>query len=315
MLPEIRGSSEVVRARAAATSPACRSPATSATSRPRCSGRPASTPARPSARTARARSCSCTPGSSRSTSTHGLITTVAARSVARTRRRRTPSRGRVAVAGSLIQWLRDDLGIDRRRGRGRGARPFRAGLGRRRVRARVLRPVRAALAPRRPRRHRRPDPLRDEGPHRPGRARGHGLPGVRPRRGDDGGPRGAAGSARRAARRRRDDPQRAADAVPGGHPRSAGRGAAHRRDLGPRRGLRGGPGGRLLGRRSTSSARWTGSTRRWEPAMAADGRARPASPAGTRASSAPSTGSTDRHDPTRALLWVCNPPATQRSRA
>ena len=44
------------------------------------------------------------------------------------------------------------------------------------------------------------------------------------------------------------DPQRAADAVPGRHPRSAGRRAADRGDLGPRRGLRGGPGGRLLER-------------------------------------------------------------------
>ena len=77
----------------------------------------------------------------------------------------------------------------RRRVRGRGARPVRARFGRRRVRARVLRPVRAALAERRARRHRRPDPLRDARPHRPGRARVDRLPGVRPRRRDGRRPR------------------------------------------------------------------------------------------------------------------------------
>ena len=83
--------------------------------------------------------------SGRSTRSHGLITTVAARLGGR-----TPAtyalEGSVAVAGSLIQWLRDDLGIITRRVGGRGARPVRAGQRRRRVRARVQRPVRPALA-------------------------------------------------------------------------------------------------------------------------------------------------------------------------
>ena len=47
--------------------------------------------------------------------------------------------------------------------------------------------------------------IRDEGPHRPGRAGVDGLPGVRPGRGDDRGPRH--GTPRRAARGRRHDPR------------------------------------------------------------------------------------------------------------
>ena len=47
---------------------------------------------------------------------------------------------------------------------------------RRVLRAGVLRPVRAVLAPRRARRARRPDPVREQGPHRPRRPRGDGVP-------------------------------------------------------------------------------------------------------------------------------------------
>ena len=53
-----------------------RSPARSATSRPRCSARPASPPARPSARTAPAASCCSTPARRSSGPRHGLLTTV-----------------------------------------------------------------------------------------------------------------------------------------------------------------------------------------------------------------------------------------------
>ena len=53
-------------------------------------------------------------------------------------------------------------------------------------------------------------------------------------------------AAGRAPGRRRDDPERPADAVPGGHPRPAGGGAPDRRDQRPGRRLRGGPGGRVL---------------------------------------------------------------------
>ena len=181
--------------------------------------------------------------------------------------------GSVAVAGSLIQLAARQPRDHRRRGRGRGARPFRAGQRRRRVRAGLLRAVRAALAVRRARRHRRPDPLRDAGPHRPGRARGR-----RPTRSTTSAMAMVAdlGAALPggAARGRRDDPQRAADAVPGGHPRPAGRRAADRRDerrsaRPTRRAWRSGSGAA-----STSCGRWTAPARRWEPR---DGRGDPRS--------------------------------------
>ena len=174
-------------AMASATSPASRSRATWATSTRRSSGRPASRPARASAPTAPAVSCSCTPAIARSTREHGLITTVAARLGD------APAtyalEGSVAVAGSLIGWLRDNLGIIGDAVRGRGARPVRARQRRRRLRAGVLGPVRAALAERRPRHHRRPDRVRVARQHRPGRARIDRLPGLRPRRGDGRRPR------------------------------------------------------------------------------------------------------------------------------
>ena len=86
----------------------CRSARRSATSRPRCSGRPASAPARRSAPTAPARSCCSTPGGD-VRSEHGLLTTVAYQigdhpaSYA--------LEGSIAVTGSLVQWFRDKLGM------------------------------------------------------------------------------------------------------------------------------------------------------------------------------------------------------------
>ena len=134
-------------------------------------------------------------------STHGLITTVAARLGD------APAtyalEGSVAVAGALVGWLRDNLGHHQRRVRDRAAGAVGAGLRGRRVRARLFGAVRAALAERRPRRHRGADPVRDTRPHRARRARGDGLPGVRPRAGDGRGPR--RGAPRRSARRRRHD--------------------------------------------------------------------------------------------------------------
>ena len=84
--------------------------------------------------------------------------------------------GSIAVTGSLIQWLRDNLGII-------GSAPEVETLattvednGGVVLRARVLRPLRALLALRRPRRPRRPHPLRQQGPHRPRRPRGDRVP-------------------------------------------------------------------------------------------------------------------------------------------
>ena len=138
-------------------------------------------------------------------SRHGLITTVAARLGGPGTPVTYALEGSVAVAGSLIQWLRDQLGIIEDAAEIEIARPFRAGFGGRGVRARVLRPVRPALAARRPRRDRRPHPVLDQGAHRPGGARSHGLPGAGARGGHGGRSRGA--TPRGAAGGRRDDPE------------------------------------------------------------------------------------------------------------
>ena len=94
------------------------------------------------------------------------------------------------------------------------------------------------------------------GPHRPGRAGGDRVPGLRPRASRWTADLGAALPGR-AARRRRDDPQRAADAVPGRHPRPTGRGAADRRDHRPRRRLCSRARGRVLERARRAPRRWT----------------------------------------------------------
>ena len=99
--------------------------------------------------------------------------------------------GSIAVSGSLVQWLRDNLGHHLvgtgDRGAGQDGRRQR----RRVLRAGVLGPVRAVLALRRPRRARRPHAVRQQGAHRPGRARGDGVPD----------PRGAGRHERRLGRR------------------------------------------------------------------------------------------------------------------
>ena len=112
MLPEIRSS---VRGRygdahAAAVSAACRSPASSATSRRRCSARPASTP-----------------GEAKNTYGTGCFLLVNTGDRDRPHRATACSRpsptssatspplyaleGSIAVTGALVQWLRDNLGI------------------------------------------------------------------------------------------------------------------------------------------------------------------------------------------------------------
>ena len=175
-------------------------------------------------------------------SAHGLITTVAARLGD------APAtyalEGSVAVAGSLIQWLRDNLGIIGDAAEVEAlarsvpdlgdvvfvpafsglfaphwrsdARGVIAGLTRYATRGHI---ARAALESTAYQVHDLGDAMvADLG----------------------------RGAARGAARGRRDDPQRAADAVPGGHPGPAGRGAPDRRDERPRRRLRGRPGRRVL---------------------------------------------------------------------
>ena len=129
--------------------------------------------------------------------------------------------GSIAVTGALVQWLRDQLGLISTRGRGRGARRaastdnggvyFVPG---------VLGPVRAALARRRARRDRRADRLRRRAATSP--ARRSRRPRGRPARWSTPPARSPGAPLRRAARRRRHDRQRAADAVPGRRARRAG---------------------------------------------------------------------------------------------
>ena len=130
--------------------PACRSPASSATSRRRRSGRPASSPARPRTPTAPATSCCSTPAPRRCSASNGLLTTVCyalpdSRPV-------YALEGSIAVTGSLVQWLRDNLGLIGRRAEIEALAAHRRRQRRRLLRAGVLRPVRAVLAPRRARR-------------------------------------------------------------------------------------------------------------------------------------------------------------------
>ena len=89
--------------------------------------------------------------------------------------------GSIAVTGSAVQWLRDQLGIISDAAESESLAAQVAGQRRRLLRAGVLRPVRAVLALRRPRRDRRPVPLQHQRPPGPGHARGDLLPD--PRRG------------------------------------------------------------------------------------------------------------------------------------
>ncbi len=135
--------------------------------------------------------------------------------------------GAIAVTGSLVQWLRDNLGIIANAPRDREPGQDRRRQRRRLLRAGLLGPVRAVLEERRTRGDRRPHPLREQGPPGAGRARGDGVP-------DQGGRGRHERRLRRAADiaqgRRRHGAERPADAVPGRHPGRAGDPADGRRD-------------------------------------------------------------------------------------
>jgi glycerol kinase len=110
--------------------------------------------------------------------------------------------GSIAVTGSAVQWLRDQLGIISRATDIEALAHRRRGQRRRLLRPGVLGPVRAVLAQRRARRHRRPVPLQHGKSHRPGHPGGHLLPEPRRRRGHV---RRLRRSPRRAQGRRRRD--------------------------------------------------------------------------------------------------------------
>ena len=168
-------------------------------------------------------------------SQHGLVTTVAYR--CGDEPAHYALEGSIAVTGSLVQWLRDNLGIISSASEvvaaGRHGRRQR----RRVLRARLLGAVRPVLAARRPRRPRGADPVRQPGAHRARGDRGGRVPVARRDRRDRGRHRARA---HRAARGRRRIPRRHDDAVPGRHPRHPGRAPGDHRDHRPRRRVRGG---------------------------------------------------------------------------
>ena len=196
--------------------------------------------------------------------------------------------GSIAVTGALIQWLRDRLKIIdsaaaveelARSGRRQRRRLLRAG---------VQRAVRALLARRRARRDRRPDRLREPGPHRARRARGRRLAVEGGRRR---GQRRRRRPVHRAARRRRHDRERAADAVPGRRARRPRDPPGGDRDDRARRRLRRRPRDRASGPARTSCAsagrRTSAGSRTWTPTTAS---------ASTRSGRRPSSGRSTGRD-------------------
>ncbi|GAA3071032.1 hypothetical protein GCM10020000_64560 [Streptomyces olivoverticillatus] len=178
--------------------------------------------------------------------------------------------GSIAVTGSLVQWMRDQMGLIKSAAEIETLASSVEDNGGAYFVPSLLRPVRPLLALRRARCHRGPDPLRHQGAHRPRRARGHRLADPRDHRRHD---QGLRRRAHRAQGRRRHDLQQLADADPlglPGRPRGAPDG---RRDHLPRRRLRRRPGRRLLaGHRR--AARQLAPGRRVDPRMDADTRDR-----------------------------------------
>ena len=133
-------------------------------------------------------------------SQHGLLTTVAYQFGDR-----PPVyalEGSIAVTGSAVQWLRDQLDIIKDAAESEPLARSVDGQRRHLLRARLLRPVRPVLALGRPRRDRRPGPVPHRRPPGPGHAGVDLLPEPRRRRGDGAGLRCAPG--RTQGRRRRD---------------------------------------------------------------------------------------------------------------
>ena len=87
--------------------------------------------------------------------------------------------GSIAITGALVQWLRDNLGLIEKSSDIEALAALRRRQRRRLFCSGVLRTLRAVLEGQRPRRHRRTDPLRQQGAPCPRRAGGHRLPGPR----------------------------------------------------------------------------------------------------------------------------------------
>ena len=152
--------------------------------------------------------------------------------------------GSIAVTGSAVQWLRDQLGIIS--GAAQSESLARAGRRQRRgvLRAGLLRAVRAVLAVGRPRRDRRAVAVQHQRPCGAGDAGGDLLPEPRRRRRDGGRLGCAPGGAQGRRRHHRQRPVHADSGRRAGRRRRQARG---RRNHCAGRGLRGWAGGRFLG--------------------------------------------------------------------
>ena len=84
--------------------------------------------------------------------------------------------GSIAITGALVQWLRDNLKMIKAAPEVEELAESVDDNGGLYIVPAFSRPVRALLEVERPRRLRRPDPVRQRRPHRPGDARGDGLP-------------------------------------------------------------------------------------------------------------------------------------------
>ena len=206
-----------------------RSAAWPATSRRRRSARPALAPATPRRPTAPARSCSPIPARPRRSRANRLLGTIAWQLDGR---RSFALEGSVFVAGSLIKWLRDDLGLIAGTSETAAIAALDRRQRRRHHRPRPLRARRALLAARGAGRHIRPDLRHRPRPDRPRRAGGDGAPD--PRSDDRLRQRRRALGA--AQDRRRHGGQRLDGAGPRRHARASGRAPRLRRDHRPRRG-------------------------------------------------------------------------------
>ena len=217
-----------------------RSPATSAISRPRPSARSASAPGEAKNTYGTGNFMLLNTGTQIVPSKAGLLTTVCYRMGGETI---YALEGSIAVTGSAVQWLRDQLGIIASASEIEALAQLGARQRRHLLRAGVLGTLRALLALRRARRDRRAVALQHQGAPRARHARGDLLPDARRPRRD--GP-GLGRPPRRAQGGRRRDGQRHADAAPGRRPRRPGRPPGRRGDDGARRRLRGRPRRRLL---------------------------------------------------------------------
>ena len=194
--------------------------------------------------------------------------------------------GSIAVTGSAVQWLRDQLGIISGAAQSEALARQVDGQRRRLLRARVLRTVRAVLAFRCARRDRRAVTVQHQRSRGAGDVGGDLLPEPRRRRRDGSRLRRASGGPQG---RRRHHRQRSVHADPGRRAGRRRRQARCRRDDCARCGVCGRACGGVLGRSRRAAGQLAGG-QALDPAVDRRRNARPGTPAGRRPCSARWTG-------------------------